>query len=60
MNSFYLIKNLFIFLLQQTNQYQTSESVVDLKPPIKVTLERMHILRQSDGHILIQPSENES
>jgi septal ring factor EnvC (AmiA/AmiB activator) len=51
---------MFFFFVQLIHEYPTTEAVVEVKPPVKVNIERMHLLRQFDGQILIQTSENKS
>ena len=41
------------------HEYSTTEAVVEIKPPIKLNIKRMHVLRQIDGQIMIQTDENE-
>ncbi|CAF3325657.1 unnamed protein product [Rotaria socialis] len=47
------------FSLEIAQEYSTIEAMAEIKPPVKVTIARMHILRQKDGHIMIQTLENE-
>ena len=42
------------------HEYSTTEAVVEIKPPIIVNIERMHVLRQLDGQVIIQTSLSKS
>jgi hypothetical protein len=35
-------------------EHSTTQAVVDIKPPVKVSIECLHVLRQIDGQVVIQ------
>jgi hypothetical protein len=51
---------IFLFFVQLLHEYPTTQAVVETKPPTKINIERLHILRQVDGQVMIQTSENKS
>jgi len=48
------------FIVQLVHEYPTTQAVIEAKPPVKINIEHMHLLRQIDGEIMIQTSENKS
>ncbi|CAF3619670.1 unnamed protein product [Rotaria sordida] len=46
-------------LFGHAHEYTTTAPLVEIKPPIKLHIKRMHVLRQIDGQIMIQTDENE-
>lgn len=40
-----------------TNEFTTTDVFGDLKPPLKIFLEKLHLRREIDGHIHVQNSE---
>jgi len=46
--------------LDLIDEYSTTQAVVEIKPPMKINIECMHLLRQIDGQIVIKKSENKS
>jgi hypothetical protein len=41
-------------------EHSTTQAVVDIKPPVKVSIECLHVLRQIDGQVVIQKPNDES
>jgi hypothetical protein len=40
------------------HEYPTTQAVIETKPPMKIYIERMHVLRQIDGQVMIQTLGN--
>ncbi|CAF3313302.1 unnamed protein product, partial [Rotaria sp. Silwood2] len=45
--------------LEPVHEYPTTEAVVAIKPPLKVNIKRMHVVRQIDGQVMIETPQNE-
>ncbi len=39
-------------------EHSTTHAVVDIKPPVKVSIECLNVLRQIDGQVIIQKSNH--
>ncbi|CAF0946667.1 unnamed protein product [Adineta steineri] len=44
--------------LKLAHEYATTDAVVEVKPPMKINIESMHVLRQLDGQVMIQTSKD--
>ncbi|UJR30291.1 hypothetical protein I4U23_017829 [Adineta vaga] len=51
------VKNVQL-VLKLAHEISTTDAVVEVKPPMKVNIDRMHVLRQIDGEVMIQTSMN--